>query len=197
MLKQPSLGFSLIELLTVLAVAAIGLALAVPSFNQTILSNRLTVTTNELVGAISQARLEAVKRNTSTQFCSNSSTNNGTDPLGLDCATSLGAVWSLDASGTTATQVLSPTQIPATISIGDGTSGTTAVAALRYAGDGLAGTATGIGPYTGLVADIFTSSLSSNNHRCIYLTTGSVISTCTVSGAIGACNVNVPNTCQQ
>jgi type IV fimbrial biogenesis protein FimT len=62
-------GFTIIELLITVAVASILLAIAVPSFNQMIISGRLTAQSNEMVGAISLARSEAIKRNASVTLC--------------------------------------------------------------------------------------------------------------------------------
>lgn len=55
-------GFTLLELLIVVSIAAILLGIAIPSFNATIRSNRLTTYANELVTALNIARSEAVKR---------------------------------------------------------------------------------------------------------------------------------------
>lgn len=55
-------GFTIIELMMTLVVAAIILALAAPSFRDFIANNRLTTTTNSFITAISFARSEAVKR---------------------------------------------------------------------------------------------------------------------------------------
>lgn len=62
-------GFSVIELMIVLAVAAVLLATAVPAFNETIQNNRLATQVNELHAGLSVARSEAVKRNASVKFC--------------------------------------------------------------------------------------------------------------------------------
>lgn len=62
-------GFTLIELMITIAVASILLAVAVPSFNQLIVTNRLTTQANEVVAALNFARSEAIKRNTRVSFC--------------------------------------------------------------------------------------------------------------------------------
>jgi type IV fimbrial biogenesis protein FimT len=55
-------GFTLVELMVTLAVAAIILAIAAPSFSQMIRENRLITTANNLVGNIQLARSEAIRR---------------------------------------------------------------------------------------------------------------------------------------
>lgn len=68
-------GFTLVELMVTLAVLAVLLGIAVPSFQDITNRNRLTAVTNEMVGAIQLARVEAVRRNARVVFCP---TNNGT-----------------------------------------------------------------------------------------------------------------------
>jgi type IV fimbrial biogenesis protein FimT len=58
-------GFTLMELMVTIAIAAILLSVAIPSFTPTIASNRLTTYANELVTALNLARSEAVKRGVS------------------------------------------------------------------------------------------------------------------------------------
>lgn len=62
-------GFTIIELMIAVAVASILLAVAVPSFNQMVVSGRLTAQSNEMIAAISLARSEAIKRNASVTLC--------------------------------------------------------------------------------------------------------------------------------
>jgi len=57
-----SLGFTLIELMVTISIAAILLSMAIPSFVSTIQSNNLTTHTNELISALNLARSEAIKR---------------------------------------------------------------------------------------------------------------------------------------
>lgn len=179
-------GFTLLELLIALTVAGVALAIAVPSFNSIMTSNQLSATANELVGALNRARMQAIKRNTITQFCSDSAVKNGTGSLGANCNSATGAVY---VSGDSNPLVVAP-QIPANITI-------TNVTALRFAGNGLASTATGSGVYSGLIADVYTSKVKSNNHRCIYMATGSVINSCRVTANAGGCNATEPSDCQQ
>lgn len=56
-----------------IGVAGILLAVAVPSFNQLMVTNRLTAQANEMVAAMNFARSEAIKRNTRISFCRASS----------------------------------------------------------------------------------------------------------------------------
>ncbi len=62
-------GVTLIELLVTLSVAAILMSLAIPSFRETIISNRLTTINNQFIGSINFARSEAIKRGQSVTLC--------------------------------------------------------------------------------------------------------------------------------
>ena len=56
-------GFTLIELIVTLAIAAIVATMGIPSFISSITSNRLTTTTNDFISTLYFARSEAIKRN--------------------------------------------------------------------------------------------------------------------------------------
>src|SRR5690606_12240702 len=62
-------GFTLVELMVTLAVAAILVTMAVPGFTSLINSNRLGSTANQLVAAVQSARIEAVRRNARVVMC--------------------------------------------------------------------------------------------------------------------------------
>lgn len=74
-------GFTLMELMVTISIAAILLSVAIPSFTPTIASNRLTTYANELVTALNLARSEAVKRGLRITLCksTNGSSCTGTD----------------------------------------------------------------------------------------------------------------------
>lgn len=62
-------GFTLVELMVTIAVAAILMAIAAPSFTSLINSNRLTSSANEMVATLQAARMEAVRLNTTVNVC--------------------------------------------------------------------------------------------------------------------------------
>lgn len=62
-------GFTLLELVITVAVLAIALAIAVPSFQSIVSRNQLTAITNELVAALQLTRMEAVRRNQRVVLC--------------------------------------------------------------------------------------------------------------------------------
>lgn len=147
-------GFTIIELMVTLVVAAILLAIAIPSFTYLTVSSKLSTTANSLVNNLMVARAEAIKRNADMNVCADST-----------CAV-------VPAGSTTVFRVGITGVQPGVISIKN-------VKPLIYGAQGLARSTTSTAPYSGLVADIYTSNISSNNHRCVYLTSGSVLSACT------------------
>lgn len=63
-------GFTLIELMVTLAVAAILLGLALPSFQSSLRSNRVATATNDMLASISLARSEAIRSTRGGGVCS-------------------------------------------------------------------------------------------------------------------------------
>lgn len=62
-------GMTLIELMVALAIGAILLSMAAPSFNDAILSMKLSSYSNNLVASTMLARGEAIKRNAAVSLC--------------------------------------------------------------------------------------------------------------------------------
>lgn len=72
-------GFTLVELIITLAVAAIIVTMAIPSFNTFVRGSRATTQVNDLITSLQFARGEAVKENKRVSICmsSDQSTCNG------------------------------------------------------------------------------------------------------------------------
>ena len=68
--QRPALsGFTLLELMVTLAVAAIVVTIAVPNFRSVVQSNNSAALTNDIVGALNYARSEAVRRGRPVSVC--------------------------------------------------------------------------------------------------------------------------------
>ena len=68
-------GFTLVEVMIVLAVTAMIAAVAIPSFQSVITTNTLATQANDLVAALNYARSEAVKRRQSVALSANNGNN--------------------------------------------------------------------------------------------------------------------------
>lgn len=90
-------GFTLIELMVTIAIMAIGLAIAYPSFTGVIRSNRVATGTNTLIATFNLARTEAIRSNRGGGVCMSAN--------GTSCTTAGGweqgwLVWTdLDGNG--------------------------------------------------------------------------------------------------
>lgn len=73
-------GMTIVELLIVVAIAAILATIAAPSFSTFVNNTRLTTTLSQLSSDLNRARLEAIKRNSWVLFCVR-------DAAGTSCGT--------------------------------------------------------------------------------------------------------------
>ena len=85
-------GFTLIELMVTLAVAAILLAVAVPSYQNFVATSRLASQANDFITALNFARSEAVKRGANVTVCASSN--------GTSCVGAWAAGWIVSSAGT-------------------------------------------------------------------------------------------------
>lgn len=69
MSRRHIIGFTLLELMVTVSIAAILLALALPSFQSSMRSNRVATATNELLASLALARSEAVRNTRGAGLC--------------------------------------------------------------------------------------------------------------------------------
>lgn len=86
MVAQKQVGFTLIELMVVIAILGIVAALALPSFKSVIEGRRLVGATDNLISDLQFARSEAIKQNKTVQFQFNTAAwCYGVDDDGANC----------------------------------------------------------------------------------------------------------------
>ncbi len=71
-------GFTVIELMTAVAVVAIAASVAVPSYNTVINNNRRVTAINQMVSTMHAARSEAITRNSQVTICPSTNGSNCT-----------------------------------------------------------------------------------------------------------------------
>lgn len=160
----PHRGFTLIELLVTLVIAGLLLAVAVPSFNRLMISSRLTTQANNAVSLLTLARTEAVKR-------------------GVDVTLNADGSMSAPVNGVS-------TPITQAAPVSPGIVSAPAVQSLVATPMGLLKEPNATTGYTGLVLDLYSNAISSDNHRCIYVYTGTTVASCTDSQS---CKANAPD----
>lgn len=184
---QPQQGFTLIELMVTIALLAILLALATPSFTSIINSNRLASHANEFVASLQTARMEAVRRNTRTVVCRS---DNGT-------SCTAGAQWNgwitfVDSNRDQTPQAaeilrVNTVETPVQVQVSNAITASRVV----FRPDGLARVTNGSGvPQQGLltahIGVCIPTTQPAENQRLIQIRTGSRISV-DPSNASGAC----------
>lgn len=131
-------GFSLMELLVTVAVLAITLSIALPSFSAVVGESKLRSQANEIQSALTFARTEAIRLNRSVVFCHSNNGINCTAP-----AASGWEGWLVSAAGAalaTPAVPASRTGIipPAPMRISSGVNLTASNHAIRFTPQGLA-----------------------------------------------------------
>lgn len=89
-----SAGFTLIELMVTIGLIAVLAALALPTFSESIRSNRVTTAANLAIATLNYARTEAIRSKTTSSVCPR---NPGDDKCGSDWKNGL-TVWTDDNS---------------------------------------------------------------------------------------------------
>ncbi len=92
-LSRPIAGFTLIELIITVAVMAILMTLAAPSFQRILAKNRVEGLASELSAALNLARSEAIKRGATVTVCKSSNTSAAVTATAPACDTSTTATW--------------------------------------------------------------------------------------------------------
>lgn len=96
-LPAPATGFTLTELLVVIVLLGIVLGMALPSFREATVRNRIVAEHNELQASLMLARSEAIRRNQPVSVCAANATLD-------DCQNSWGQGWliwrDVDGDGT-------------------------------------------------------------------------------------------------
>jgi type IV fimbrial biogenesis protein FimT len=141
-------GYSLLEMLVTVGIAAVVLGVGVPSFREVLANNRMAGAANDLITSIHVARTEAVKRRGTVSLCGSSNW----DAANPDCDLAGGTGWivffdadgdvSVDAGDTVVyTHAPLPTGITFNIDAG-------AVGYVQYGGNGFPQIAGAGAPFT-------------------------------------------------
>lgn len=185
-------GFTLIELMVAIVVAAILLAIAVPSFETTLNSGRLATASNELLVSLQTARIEAIRYNNRTSVClsRNAGTANPTcAPAAATDATGWITFVDLNRNGTfeATDRLLRATTVPANMRV-LASSNVPSQVRVTYRADGFARNAAGTGLLTGAIDLCLPTRRPLENVRRVAIGTGSRIAITRVDGN-GACTV--------
>lgn len=165
-------GFTMVELMVTLAVAAIVVAAAVPGFQSLVNGNRLAGAANELVASLQTARMEAIRRNRRVAVCASANANAGIDAT---CATADidGFITFVDANADgdfdkVGDTLLRNASLPGNLEIGGDTF-------VSYRSDGLARDSAGTLVTAGRVRLRIDTTRPTTNVRCLEITTGGTL----------------------
>lgn len=162
-------GFTLVELMVTLIVLGILLGLAVPSFMNLYNRNKLTTSANKVTAAVNAARIAAVKRNATVAFCQPTATMTS-----LNTACSAATGWT--KWGVVGEESNGSATLLADRSLDGGSKIMIQNAArIDFGADGIGTLSGSTTPYSGIVADVYTNSFGSENHRCIAMVGGSSV----------------------
>ena len=152
-------GFTLIELMVVLSIAAILVSVAIPGFRSLIQNNRLATQANELTGTMNFARGEAIKRGQSVTVCVS------TDQAGCTLGTAWAGGWIafVDVNSNSVFNAGTDTLLRVRGALAGGSTLTGAATAVRYQATGLLGV--GAGAY-----NLLTPGCTGNERRTINIT---------------------------
>jgi type IV fimbrial biogenesis protein FimT len=167
-------GFSLIELMVTVTLAAVLLGIAIPSFRGLIVNNRVITQSNELVGAINFARSEAITRNSNIVLC------RATTAASNVCALSRGDWTNWIVRNAAATPPVVRRGIVNTYSATMRVFSDLSLDSVTFSSDGLA--RTGGVLVSDKVITVCTSAASSDNVRSVTLGAGSRLSTTKSTG---------------
>lgn len=187
-------GFTLIELMVTIAVAAIILSLAIPSFESFVNANRLSSATNEMVASMQVARMEALRNNRRAVVCFTANP----EAASPACATSGVKGWiaflDADNSGTYTggDELLRTSALPTRVTA---SSSAALASKVIFRSDGLAHDAAGA-LMTGTFAFCIDTTRPATNARHVCIGSGSRVSTkaatnagCAASPANNQCDI--------
>lgn len=186
MRRQAIAGFTLIELMVTIAVLAVIVAIAIPSFQGVINNNRLTSAVNEGAALVQTARMEAVRLNRAVVVCA-SPTPDAT-PVNCNTTGARGLVAYVGGGGATIRRVSVPANVSLHFSPAFGTG-------IVFRPDGFAHVGPGTGPMLNAVVGFcIATTQPPENVRRLGLASGSRVTTMRHNGTGSCANAASANT---